>query len=216
MRRSGAGVADEVAVDAAEPVRDGVVRERVAEVLGADLADPLVVLVLVVDERGRQVVVDDGQLGGGTGVSGGAVADAGVDALGDGACRDPARRDRRTDRQDRITGSGERRSPMSHRDGHDVIVIGTGASGLAAAGALHAAGRDTLRLEARDRIGGACSPYPPRTRTGPSTWGPPGSGTGRSAYGLWPHAAAARPSPSTSPATPCSRSPPGRAASPAT
>ncbi|MCK7622858.1 FAD-dependent oxidoreductase [Streptomyces sp. RS10V-4] len=43
---------------------------------------------------------------------------------------------------------------MPHRDAHDVLVIGAGASGLAAATALHAAGRDTLCLEARDRIGG--------------------------------------------------------------
>lgn len=37
---------------------------------------------------------------------------------------------------------------------HDVIVIGAGASGLAAATALHTAGRDTVCLEARDRVGG--------------------------------------------------------------
>ncbi|MEU1181080.1 FAD-dependent oxidoreductase [Streptomyces sp. NPDC005820] len=43
---------------------------------------------------------------------------------------------------------------MSHQDGHDVIVVGAGASGLAAATALHAAGRDTVCLEARDRVGG--------------------------------------------------------------
>ncbi|MEV0537960.1 FAD-dependent oxidoreductase [Kitasatospora sp. NPDC050463] len=43
---------------------------------------------------------------------------------------------------------------MSHQDRHDVIVIGAGASGLAAATALHAVGRDVVSLEARDRIGG--------------------------------------------------------------
>ena len=43
---------------------------------------------------------------------------------------------------------------MPHRDSHDVVVIGAGASGLTAATALHAAGRDTVCLEARDRIGG--------------------------------------------------------------
>lgn len=43
---------------------------------------------------------------------------------------------------------------MSHQDTHDVIVIGAGASGLAAATALHEAGRDVVVLEARDRIGG--------------------------------------------------------------
>jgi monoamine oxidase len=37
---------------------------------------------------------------------------------------------------------------------HDVIVIGAGVAGLAAAGALRAAGRDVIVLEARDRIGG--------------------------------------------------------------
>ena len=37
---------------------------------------------------------------------------------------------------------------------YDVIVIGAGVSGLAAAKALHAAGHRTLTLEARDRIGG--------------------------------------------------------------
>ncbi|WP_042397420.1 flavin monoamine oxidase family protein [Streptacidiphilus carbonis] len=43
---------------------------------------------------------------------------------------------------------------MPHRDSHDVIVVGAGASGLATATALHAAGLDTLCLEARDRVGG--------------------------------------------------------------
>ena len=37
---------------------------------------------------------------------------------------------------------------------YDVIVIGAGVSGLAAAKALQAAGHRTLTLEARDRIGG--------------------------------------------------------------
>jgi hypothetical protein len=63
-RLSGVGVEDEIAVHTAEPVRLGVGRERVAEVFGTDLADPLVVLVLVVDECGQQVGRDDGQLGG--------------------------------------------------------------------------------------------------------------------------------------------------------
>ncbi|MGH8300515.1 MAG: flavin monoamine oxidase family protein, partial [Steroidobacteraceae bacterium] len=39
-------------------------------------------------------------------------------------------------------------------DSHDVIVIGAGAAGLAAAGALGQSGRSVLVLEARDRIGG--------------------------------------------------------------
>lgn len=43
---------------------------------------------------------------------------------------------------------------MSHPESHDVIVIGAGASGLAAATTLHAADRDVIVLEARDRVGG--------------------------------------------------------------
>ncbi|MFE7331984.1 flavin monoamine oxidase family protein [Streptomyces sp. NPDC057565] len=43
---------------------------------------------------------------------------------------------------------------MSRQESYDVIVIGAGASGLAAATVLHAAGRDVIALEARDRIGG--------------------------------------------------------------
>jgi len=39
---------------------------------------------------------------------------------------------------------------------HDVIVIGAGAAGLAAAAALTRAGRAVLTVEARDRIGGRC------------------------------------------------------------
>jgi phytoene dehydrogenase-like protein len=39
---------------------------------------------------------------------------------------------------------------------HDVIVIGAGAAGLAAAAALSRAGRSVLTVEARDRIGGRC------------------------------------------------------------
>ncbi|MET9116676.1 FAD-dependent oxidoreductase [Streptomyces longwoodensis] len=43
---------------------------------------------------------------------------------------------------------------MSYQDRHDVIVIGAGASGLAAATTLHAAGRDVITLEAPGRTGG--------------------------------------------------------------
>ncbi|MFJ8855937.1 flavin monoamine oxidase family protein [Streptomyces sp. NPDC102437] len=63
---------------------------------------------------------------------------------------------------------------MSHRDSHDVIVVGAGASGLAAATALHAAGRDTVCLEARDRIGGrllsAPTSHPERALDLGATW----------------------------------------------
>ncbi|MFJ9034129.1 FAD-dependent oxidoreductase [Streptomyces sp. NPDC102274] len=63
---------------------------------------------------------------------------------------------------------------MSHRDSHDVIVVGAGASGLAAATALHTAGRDTVTLEARDRIGGrllsAPTSHPQRALDLGATW----------------------------------------------
>ncbi|MET8563137.1 FAD-dependent oxidoreductase [Streptomyces flaveolus] len=63
---------------------------------------------------------------------------------------------------------------MSHRDSHDVVVVGAGASGLAAATLLHAAGRDTACLEARDRIGGrllsAAASDPGRSLDLGATW----------------------------------------------
>ncbi|MFG2132776.1 flavin monoamine oxidase family protein [Streptomyces sp. NPDC048751] len=43
---------------------------------------------------------------------------------------------------------------MLQQDDHDVVVIGAGIAGLAAAAALVAAGRDNVCLEARERIGG--------------------------------------------------------------
>ena len=46
------------------------------------------------------------------------------------------------------------RSTMSQD--FDVIVIGAGAAGLAAADVLARAGKSVLILEARDRIGGRC------------------------------------------------------------
>jgi monoamine oxidase len=48
---------------------------------------------------------------------------------------------------------------------HDVIVIGAGAAGLAAASRLDHAGRDVLVLEARDRIGGRIFTQHPRGLT---------------------------------------------------
>ncbi|MGW1842850.1 FAD-dependent oxidoreductase [Streptomyces sp. NPDC001966] len=63
---------------------------------------------------------------------------------------------------------------MPHRNTHDVIVIGAGASGLAAATALHAAGHETLCLEARDRTGGrllsAPTSHPERGLDLGATW----------------------------------------------
>ncbi len=63
---------------------------------------------------------------------------------------------------------------MSHRDSHDVIVVGAGASGLTAATALHAGGRDALCLEARDRIGGRLlsvpAPHPEQALDLGATW----------------------------------------------
>lgn len=63
---------------------------------------------------------------------------------------------------------------MSHRDSHDVIVVGAGASGLAAASSLHAAGLDTVCLEARARVGGrmlsVATSYPGRALDLGATW----------------------------------------------
>jgi hypothetical protein len=75
---------DEVAVNAPDVIGLRVGGQCVAELAGADFADPLVVLVLVVDKRGQQAGRDDGQLGRGADFTGGDVADAGMDALGDG------------------------------------------------------------------------------------------------------------------------------------
>ncbi|TQE28683.1 FAD-binding protein, partial [Streptomyces ipomoeae] len=62
---------------------------------------------------------------------------------------------------------------MLQHDGHDVVVVGAGIAGLAATAALVAAGRDTVCLEARERLGGRL--LSTAARPGPSTWGPPGS-----------------------------------------
>ncbi|WP_406430764.1 FAD-dependent oxidoreductase [Streptomyces sp. NBC_00631] len=43
---------------------------------------------------------------------------------------------------------------MLQHDDHDVVVVGAGIAGLAATAALIAAGRDTVCLEARSRVGG--------------------------------------------------------------
>jgi hypothetical protein len=95
VRWSEGGGEDEIAVDAAEQVRGRVGRERVAEAVGTDLADPLVVLVLVVDQCGQQMRTDDGQLGGGAHPAGGDVTDTGVDAFGDGVAEGGEPLDRR-------------------------------------------------------------------------------------------------------------------------
>src|SRR5690606_26130849 len=65
---------------------------------------------------------------------------------------------RRRGRQRRLTrrGVGSRVTPANdrHDDSYDVIVIGAGAAGLAAAARLSAGGRSVLVLEARERVGG--------------------------------------------------------------
>ncbi|MFJ5262618.1 flavin monoamine oxidase family protein [Streptomyces sp. NPDC088387] len=62
----------------------------------------------------------------------------------------------------------------SETDSHDVIVVGAGASGMAAATALHAAGLTPLVLEARDRVGGrllsATTAHPGRALDLGATW----------------------------------------------
>src|SRR5699024_5657093 len=77
-------VEHQVPVDATQGVAVGVVGQGVAEALGADLGDPLVVLVLVVDDRGEHGSGDHGELVGCCDVAGGDGSDAVVDALGDG------------------------------------------------------------------------------------------------------------------------------------
>ena len=50
-----------------------------------------------------------------------------------------------------------------HPEQYDAIIIGAGHNGLVAAGYLARAGKKVLVLEARDRVGGACTleePFP--------------------------------------------------------
>ncbi|MGW1169391.1 FAD-dependent oxidoreductase [Streptomyces sp. NPDC002550] len=61
---------------------------------------------------------------------------------------------------------------MLQHDGHDVVVVGAGIAGLAATAAMVAAGRDTVCLEARERIGGRLlsTPAPPGAFDLGATW----------------------------------------------
>lgn len=55
--------------------------------------------------------------------------------------------------------------------GHDVIVIGAGVAGLAAAQAPRAVGMEVTLLEARDRIGGRLRTLHPPDGCFQSSWG---------------------------------------------
>ncbi|MFC8511810.1 flavin monoamine oxidase family protein [Streptomyces sp. NPDC057257] len=61
---------------------------------------------------------------------------------------------------------------MLQHHGHDVVVVGAGIAGLVASATLVAAGRDTVCLEARDRIGGRLltAPAPPGALDLGATW----------------------------------------------
>nr|QEO73908.1 hypothetical protein [uncultured bacterium] len=64
---------------------------------------------------------------------------------------------------------------MLQQDRHDVVVVGAGIAGLAAAAALVAAGRDAVCLEARERVGGRLH----------SAAAPPGGGLDLGATWFW-------------------------------
>ncbi len=53
---------------------------------------------------------------------------------------------------------------------YDAVVVGAGAAGIAATGALHVAGLRVVCVEAADRIGGRAH-TDPRSSVFPSTWG---------------------------------------------
>ncbi|MEU6256920.1 FAD-dependent oxidoreductase [Streptomyces sp. NPDC047043] len=61
---------------------------------------------------------------------------------------------------------------MLQHHGHDVVVVGAGIAGLTATAALVAAGRDTVCLEARERVGGRLlsTPAPPGALDLGATW----------------------------------------------
>lgn len=69
---------------AAHRVGGRVVGDVVAEVVGADLSDPLVVLVLVINQGGEQMRADDRHLVRGVHAAADDVSEPGVDAFGDG------------------------------------------------------------------------------------------------------------------------------------
>ncbi len=56
----------------------------------------------------------------------------------------------------------------------DVVIVGAGAAGIAAARKVAAAGRSYALIEASKRVGGRPSPTPPPSAS-PGIWGPTGS-----------------------------------------
>ena len=77
-----AEVADEVAVEVDEQVRAGSLRQGVPEVAGPYLADPLAVLVFVVDYCGHHDFRNHGELVWGADIAVADIANAVVDGVG--------------------------------------------------------------------------------------------------------------------------------------